>query len=102
VEEHLRRVGLRIGAVVDRAHGELPGARVDRPAQRHHVADFQVVRVRELAADDRALAVAEERGQLVRKDEVIPVHVEVGARLDRELGEEVLRVLIDAGEPVRV
>ena len=53
VEEHLRGVGLRLGAVVDAAHHELPGAGEDRPAQRHHVAHLEAVACRRACARPR-------------------------------------------------
>ncbi len=102
VKQHLGNVGIRFGAVVDRADGEFPVARESGTFQRQAVAHFETVGVGELAADDGTLAVAQKCAQLFVLEKEIGIHREIGGRLDRELREEVLRVLIDAAEPSRV
>ena len=65
------------------------------------VADFPAPLLRQLFADHGAAAVTHERLKLVGRNlEFAAIDVEIGARLDRERHDEVLRVLIIAAEPI--
>ena len=80
VEEELRLVGLRVGAVVDAAQRERPRARVDRAAQRDLVADLPAVLVGELAPDDAPLRSRRNAFRCASGSTVLRVQVEVGRR----------------------
>src|SRR5204862_7395513 len=55
----------------------------------------------EPVADDAPGAIGEERLLLLRRQQELRIQAQVALRFDRELGEEILRILVDAAEPVR-
>jgi hypothetical protein len=69
--------------------------------QHDPIADAPPVFLGEAVADDTAGAIGEERLLLVRRQQDLRIHPQVALGIDGELPEEILRILVDAAEPVR-
>ncbi|MNL37262.1 hypothetical protein D3C87_1594000 [compost metagenome] len=98
MEQHLPRDGRFVAAFHDAAHDEVPRAGVDRALERDDIADLEAVLVGQLPAHQRAPAVAPVVRALFGRQDQFGIQIDVVVR-DGELGEEVLRVAIGAGEP---
>ena len=79
----------------------LPLGREDRGLQRDVVADLPPELLRKRLADDAPVRVRVERLELLGRQRVLRIQVDE-AGPDGEDGKEVLRILVDAAEPVRV
>src|SRR5204862_7479664 len=101
-EEELRLV-YPIGGIVDAADVERPDVAAlrleDGPLQRHAVADLPPKPLREVAPDDGTLAVVEPGLHLFGRQLVLRVDFQEWIGVDRDIGEEVRRILVDAVEP---
>ena len=71
----------------------------DRALDRDAVADLPAEPLREVDADDRALAVGEPGLHLLGRQLELRIDLQERLGLDRDLREEVRRVLVDAAEP---
>jgi len=100
VHQHQGLVGALVFGGVDAADVEVPVARVDGAAQGDGVADFPAKALGQLAAHDGALTVPQEGGSFFVAETVLRVKREVARAVDREAGEEVLLVDVDAAKPV--
>ena len=106
VEEELRLVDALLGRVVDAVDGELPRAAVRRAVddalQRDAVPDLPPEAARGVDADDGAGAVGEPGLLLVLGHLEFRIDPQPALRIHRHVGEEILRILVDAAEPVGV
>ena len=93
-EEELRLVDARL-AVVQPDDVELPDLALlglpDRAHDRNAIADLPAEPLREVDADDRALAIGEPRLHLIRRNLVLRVDLHERLGLDHHLREEVRR-----------
>ena len=98
---------LRLGGGEDAGEVEGPdlpavAVRIDGRSQGDLVADLPSVQIRERPSGDRPGTHLDEGLALRLGQNQLRIHVEIAFGLDREVREEVLRVLIDAPEPARV
>ena len=101
-EEELRLVDAGL-AVVDADDVELPDLALlrlpDRALDRHAVAELPAEPLRQIDADDRALPIGQPGLHLLGRQLELRVDLQERLGLDRDLREEVRRVLVDAAEP---
>ena len=101
-EEELRLVNAVV-AVVDADEVEFPCLALlrlpDRPGERDAVSDLPAEALGEIAAHDRALAVRQPGGRLVRRKPEFRVDLQKRLRLDGDVREEVRWLPVDAVEP---
>src|SRR5215467_9273642 len=103
LEPELRLVVLGAGSVVDGVDIEFPGSpAVKGGFDGNAVADLPAEALCRLRADDGALAVLEEAGPLVIRHDQLGKHLSLRFRIDDELREKILLILIDPAEPVVV
>ena len=105
-EEELRLVDAGI-AVVDADQVELPGRAAalrlpDRRLDGDAVADLPAEALGHVLAGDGALAIGEPRLHLLGRELELLVDLHERLGFDRDLREEVLRILVDAAEPAVV
>src|SRR5207237_6604201 len=99
VEEQVVRHRLVVRRVNDAGDREAPVAGKDLADERDRVADLPTESLRQPFADDAGVALGDE----VLRTALLEAQIEDlqrGLRLDREVGEEVLAVLVVAAEPV--
>src|SRR6266542_6196681 len=104
MEQHGLVIDRAASGLIDAADGKcvilravIGNARLDDNA----IPKVPVETLHETIADDAAGSILEERAFLLRREDDLRIHPEITFGIDRELAEEVVRILVDASEPVR-
>ncbi len=91
-----------IARLVDTAHDKFPLAGINVAFHGHHVADFEIVPVGDVDADNRGVAVALECFELIALDQKFRIDVKKRIGIHGQAREELVLVDVHAGEPHRV
>ena len=98
-EEEKVGIEVRRTRASNAADGEVPVSRKDRSLEGDPVARLEPILGGQPLADDTGGALAAERLFLLRREQVLRVHLQVAVRVHRELREEMALVDVDPAEP---